>query len=101
MNKAQYNAVLKYESACYLIVEAFSEKQNLTFDFWVSDEIGSIACFNSMYFFTMDDMVYDLKTERPKNMIIEWHEASTDAHLREEKPMMGISYPSWCNGSRF
>lgn len=73
-----------------LYLEAFAEKHDLRFEFWVADDVGDTACFGD-YFFHLDDMRYDLDNDLPKGMVIEWYEQLSGEH---------INLPSWANGLR-
>jgi len=86
-----------YELSCNLIVEAFAKKQGLTFDGWIADEVGEMASFNDEYFFTMENMVHDLKTVQPKGLITKWQDYAVEIHLKTGK---SINYKSYSKGLR-
>ena len=94
------NTIKKYHAICKEIVEKFSEKQNLDFDFWVGDDIGGVASFSCSYFFSLQDMVLDLETQQIPGFIIQWQEESTDFNLMKEDPIF-INYISYIGGMRY
>ncbi len=89
-------ALKEYNSSCNKLIRIFSKKQGLAFDYWVSNEIGSMASFIEQYFFNMDEIVYDLKTEQPKGLIMKWQDDSI-----EHSDSRRINYKSYCMGFRF
>jgi len=45
-NKLKQN----YENICNTIVERFVKKHGYEFNYWVSGEVGGVACFINQYF---------------------------------------------------
>ena len=82
-----------YELVCREYVRKFSKKQEIEFDGWVGDHIGGIAEFINQYFFNMDDIVYDINNELPKNLILEWQD-----HCLENS--VNFNYMSYSKGLR-
>lgn len=64
----------QYEAIVTEYVEKFCKKQDLTFKFWICNEIGSIACFEDIYFYDFKDILFDINTKRHKGLIVEWVE---------------------------
>jgi hypothetical protein len=91
--------VTQYEKACNAIVKAFAKKHEVDFDGWVSDDVGGVASFSCQYFFNIDDMVHDLKTNQKKNLILRWQEDGVDAHFRGDTS--NINYRTYCMGLRW
>ena len=87
-------AVHNYEMACQELVKQFSLKHDLEFDGWVGDDIGGMASFISQYFFSMDDIALDLKTDQPKHSILRWQDDNVE-HAPEF-----INYKSYTMGLR-
>jgi hypothetical protein len=79
----QKDALQNYRNACNDIVSVFARKQGLTFDFWVCDEIGGVACFWDIYFFSIQDMLYDIESRRKKGLILKWIEDAVEANNKE------------------
>ena len=92
-------AVQQYEKACNAVVEAFAKKQDLDFDGFVGGEVGGVASFSCQYFFNIDDMVHDLKTDQPVGLILQWQEDGVDAHFNGDETK--INYKSYCMGLRW
>ena len=63
-----------YELVCAEYIRKFSKKQKLEFDGWVGSHIGGIAEFINQYFFNLDDIVYDINNNLPKNLIMKWQD---------------------------
>ena len=62
--KIRYNIIVsKY-------TDKFCEKHGLYLRFWVA-EVGDVACFGDL-FFDFRNIKYDIDTNQPKGLIIEW-----------------------------
>jgi hypothetical protein len=68
----------KYESACNDYVKLFCHKQGLEFDGWAGDTVGSIAFCSDMSF-NLSDIVFDINTNQPKGLIIQWYNDSLES----------------------
>lgn len=77
------------------IIKAFEEKQEMNFEFFVDDDITGIACFGDVLYLNISDIWYDLLTEQPKGLIIDW---IYDCLENENKT---INYRSYSMGLRF
>lgn len=88
----------QYIFVCNEYVSKFCEKQDVDLDFWVSNEVGSVACFNSDFFFGMDEIRFDMDTNQPVGLIFKWQNDSIDAHFRNEDT---INYYSYAKGLRY
>lgn len=84
----------RYEKVCQAYITRFERKQGLELEFWLDDKVGSIACFGDIYFFSFDDIRYDMDTDQPVWQIIQWLEDST---FRSKH----INYKSYCMGARY
>jgi hypothetical protein len=91
----------QYELTCSEYVEKFSRKQGIKFNYWVSDNIGGIACFIDQYFFSFNDIRIDMEAKQPKGLIIEWNDAIIDYHSKNNKQASYINYGSYIKGFRF
>jgi len=89
------NLKSRYESICNEYIEVFCEKQDLEFDGWIGDIVGSIASFISEYFFNFDDITYDINTDQPKGLIMQWQ----DFNVEYEGGFV-INYYSYSKGLR-
>lgn len=85
----------EYFNICAKIIENFEKKQNITFDGWVGDTVGSIADFYEGFYFNFDDIIYDLFNDIKPSTIIDWYEES---FLNQS---ININYYSYCNGVTF
>lgn len=95
-NKLQqkyYNIVRDY-------IIAFQKKQELEFDYWIGDNIGEMAAFGD-YYFSFDDIRYDIDNDIDKELILEWHNNTTDYALKHNTTNALINYRSYCNGLRY
>ena len=66
--KKQLEKVLKQ------YIKEFENKQDLTFEFAVDDNLMEVISFGSVYFFNMSDIIYDVDNAIKENIIIEWCE---------------------------
>lgn len=83
-----------YESVCNECVNIFCEKQEMSNEGWVGDEIGGIACCSDFYF-NLHDIILDIKNKQPKGLIIDWYYSCLD------NPEKTINYKSYTMGLRF
>lgn len=96
MSSKQYRNKLisDYEQVCNELVVLFANKQGLRFEGWVANEVGSIADFNNEYYFTISEMVLDIRTNQPKGLITSWQ----DDNVANEHNI--INYHSYTAGLR-
>lgn len=83
------------QKAVLEIIKAFEEKQELTFEFFVGDDLFGVACFGCVYYFNTSDIYFDIVSKQPKHQIINWLEDSL------ENQNQTINYLSYCKGLRF
>lgn len=86
--------IKQYEDICNKIVNEFSRKQDIEFDGWVAGYVGGIACFIGQYYFSLDDLILDLKTNQEKWFILQWHDDEMGAGS------YNINYNSYIKGLR-
>lgn len=84
-------AIESYENICNELAEEFCRKQDMIFDGWAGNQIGGIAYCND-FFFNMNDIILDLKSNQPKGNIIDWYYSNTEEHT--------INYYSYTRGLR-
>lgn len=77
------------------VIEAFEIKHDLEFQGFVADDIFGIADFGGTYFFNISDIYFDLISNQPKGLIIQWLE---DCLENQEQT---INYRSYAMGLRF
>lgn len=73
-------------------IEKFEKKQYLTFEFAVSDDLMGVICFGCVYYFSINDIIYDIDSKHPKNLIIDWLEYCLEGNK--------INYYSYSKGLR-
>ena len=66
--KKQLEKVLKQ------YIKDFENKQDLTFEFAVGDNLMEVISFGCVYFFNMSDIIYDIDNNIKDNIIVEWCE---------------------------
>lgn len=82
-----------YELICAEYIKKFVKKNGISFDGWVGNHVGGIAEFINQYFYSLDDIIYDINNKLPKDMIMEWQ----DHNLEHE---CNINYRSYSKGLR-
>lgn len=83
----------RYEDICNEYVDKFCEKQELYNNGWVEDQVGGIVeC--SYLPFNFQDIVWDINSNQPKRLIIDWYYESVD------NPEKSINYYSYTKGLR-
>lgn len=90
----------QYEFACNEYARKFANKQHIDFEFWVADEVGGIACFNSDYFFNISDIVLDINTKQPVGLILDWQNDGVETHFTHPE-INSINYHSYTMGLRY
>ena len=85
----------RYEKACNDYIAEFTKKQEIEFDGWVGDEVGGIASFIDQYFFNISDIVWDINSNQPEGLILQWQD-----DCLESNPKF-ISYFSYSRGLRY
>lgn len=83
----------QYEFVCNEYVARFCKKQGVVFQWWVGDAVGGIAYCDDFYF-TFQQIAFDINTRQPKGAIIEWYNENL---ATPENP---INYYSYTKGVR-
>lgn len=83
----------RYDNICNTYVKVFCEKQEMDFEGWVGDTVGSIACCND-FFFDLSDIILDIDTNQEQGYIINWYYDNLET---EDK---NINYYSYIKGLR-
>lgn len=78
-------------------IRKFEKKQDMTFEFAVCDDLMGVICFGCVYYFSINDIIFDIDTSQPKGLITEWLEACLENKHRTNN----INYHSYCKGMRF
>lgn len=85
----------KYENAVSEYIDKFCKKQGLFFEYWVGEIVGGIACFGDIFFFSFQDIVWDVNSKQKKGLIIDWIYDCLD------NPEISMNYFSYSKGFRF
>lgn len=96
MNKglqAQLLADFRYVVRRY--VRAFEEKQGMKLEFWVGDDVGGVAAFGDVMFFSLEDIRLDIDADMPTGEILTWLYANLEAGSDKH-----INYYAWSKGLR-
>jgi hypothetical protein len=83
----------QYDNICNTYVKIFCEKQDMDFEGWVGNDVGSIACCND-FFFDLHDIILDIDTNQEEGYIINWYYDNLEI---EDK---NINYYSYIKGLR-
>lgn len=77
----------KFNEIANLYIRLFEEKHEIDFDYWIGDEIGGVADFNS-YCLNYDDVRRDIDEEVDKTVFFAWYDYNfnTDQY---------VNYKSW------
>jgi len=86
------NIKKQYQKVCEAYVEAFCNKQDLLFDGWIGNDVGTIALISDFYF-DFDDIRTDIDTNQPAELITEWYYRNLDNQKY-------INYKSYIAGFR-
>lgn len=75
-------------------IKKFEKKHGLTFEFAVSDDFMDVICFGDVFFFSINDIIYDIDTKQPKDLIIDWlyDSINQDKHINFYSYSKGLRY---------
>lgn len=88
----------EFEKVANSYIHGFAKKHEVDFEFWVGDEVGGVACFNSEYFFNFDDIRHDIDNNIPKGLISDWQNDTVEYNLHG---MKSINFKSYAIGLRY
>lgn len=98
----------EYAEICNEYLRRFCKKHGfyLSDADWVGDDAGGLAQIAD-YFFSFEDIRYDVDNEVPEDVIIEWYDYDLEVRSLEIDYLMAknlrtfvkINYPSWCKGA--
>ena len=86
-----------YDIIANVYIKRFCDKQDISFDGWIADDIGGIASFIDQYFFNYNDIVYDITNNCEKGLILSWQDCNMELY---EKGINTINYHSYTRGLR-
>lgn len=90
----------RYENICAEYIELFCQKHEIECDGWVGDQVGGLASFIQQYFFSLNDIVFDLNTNQPVGLILKWQDDGVEAHFKNPKSG-SINFYSYSKGLRY
>ena len=78
------NLKTKYEKIVEQYLLAFVEKQELDIEncYWVADRVGEILSVNEQYYFSFDDIRFDVDNNIKPGIILEWQDESIENNLK-------------------
>jgi len=79
----------EYEDVCNAYVNKFSKKHDLEFDGWVADHVGEIAIFATQYYFSVNDIIFDIENKLPKYLTLEWQDHVVELGMAD-KPSINL-----------
>ena len=71
--KKRENIEERYNNIVSEYIKLFEEKHDLELDFWISDQIGTVAQFGD-YYFDFQDILFDINNDLEEDLIIEWYD---------------------------
>jgi len=83
----------KYEKIVKDYIKLFSKKHEIELDFWVADQIGTVASFGD-YFFDFETIRLDLDYDVPPEHLFRWYEHSLEEHVKSGCTMNYYTYLS-------
>lgn len=100
--KKQPKYITDFERSTELLVAMFCKKQDTYVDHIVADEITSIYAIGDN-FFSLSDIYFDMKENKPKGLIFEWQNYLSDINMSigDNVEKCFINYDSYCMGARF
>ena len=77
----------KYEKIVEQYLLAFVEKQELDIEncYWVADRVGEVLSVNEQYYFSFDEIRFDIDNNIKPGTILEWQEESLDNYFKKKK----------------
>lgn len=80
-------------------IQKFEIKQGIELDFWICEKIGELACFDNLFTFDFQDIMFDIDSDQPENTIPEWQEYCLE-NYNGTKSFPCVNYENYCNGVR-
>lgn len=89
--------IKNYDKAIVDIIDVFCKKQDVEFSY----SVGGLFCFIEQYFFSIHDIIFDLKSKQKKGTILEWDNYLVNTNIGSSKHPYTISYEAYCKGYRY
>lgn len=90
----------RYSQCCDEYIKLFCEKQEIDYENFEWLHTNETATFNDEYFFSIEEIIYDINTEQPKHNILEWQDYIVK-HTLDNNKLPTINYRSYCIGARY
>ena len=77
----------KYEKIVNEYLQIFVKKQGFDADdcYWVADRVGEILSVNEQYYFSFDDIRFDVDNNVKAELILKWHDEGLDNYFKKKK----------------
>ena len=77
----------KYEKIVEQYLLAFVKKQDLDIEdcYWIGDKVGEILSVNEQYYFSFDDIRFDVDNDVKEGLILKWQNESLDNYFKKRK----------------
>ena len=77
----------KYEKIVEQYLIAFVEKQDLDIEncYWVADRVGEILSVNEQYYFSFEEIRFDVDNNVKERLIFKWQDESLDNYFKKKK----------------
>ena len=84
----------KYEKIVNEYLRIFVEKQDLDIEncYWVADRVGEMLSVNEQYYFSFDDIRFDVDNNIKAGAIIEWQDEMINNHLNNKRQINYENY---------
>lgn len=86
----------EYQDVVNQYLKKFIKKHKYEFSYWVSADIGGIACFIDQYYFDFDDIRFDIDNNVEKDLIFKWQD---DGIENDNKDV--LNFKSYSLGLRY
>ena len=84
----------KYEKIVNEYLRIFVEKQDLDIEncYWVADRVGEMLSVNEQYYFSFDDIRFDVDNNIKAGAIIEWQDETINNHFNNKSQINYETY---------
>lgn len=79
-------------------IRKFEKAHGVEFDFAGNDDLIGVLFFGD-YFFSFENIVFDVDNKLPVRLIFEWHDAQIESDMKGS--VQNINLPSYAMGARF
>lgn len=95
--------IKQYELICEKLVAEYCKKNDVEAEFWVADDIGGSVAISDSTIINIEDIIFDLKNNVPKNTYYHYQEHILECYNKDKDLYNNfkINYKSYCKGLRF